>query len=273
MRIAIKYTLGLIVLLFSMVSCEEIIDVKLPEMEPRLVIDASITENQSCIVTITKTQSFNDSLPPETIQGATIILTDDLGNREELEGGSGRYGGVYISSLSGTVGAKYTLTVIIEGQEYVAEAMLPAPIPVDSIYIYNIQPGKDHWYSPCIVYQDPPGEKNYYHPLVYINNDLLRTIYYDDDEYRDGLMIHNILYFNKEHNNDNELEIGDHITVEFQTINEGAYTYYRTSDSFTVGTNPISNFSGGVLGCFKAYNTTFAEVVITEDIIYTPPKK
>lgn len=268
---SIKY-IFITILFAGLISCEEIINLDLDEIEPRLVIDASITEGQECLVSLSMTRDFREDWSLDGVDGATIILSDNKDNQETVSNTS-RTSGLYVLPIRGEVGVEYTLRVILDGKEYEAKATIPPAIEIDSIYIYNIQPGKDPWYSPCIVFQDPPGVDNYYHPLVYINNDLLRTIYYSDDEYRDGLEVHDILYFDKESYNDRELEIGDHIMIEFQAIDKGTYTFYRTANSFASGTNPVSNFSGDVLGCFKAYNTTIKETVITEDIIYTPPKK
>lgn len=251
-------------------SCEEIVTLDLKKIEPRIVIDASITENQECFVSITKTQNFNDSFPSESVNGASITISDSNGRTESFKE-SRQYAGLYMASVTGVVGVEYTLDVVLDGQKYTAKATIPPVVPIDSIYIYNIQPGKDPWYSPCIVYRDPPGKGNYYHSLVYVNGNLMRTIHLSKDEFNDGLVVDDILYFNEEHNNDEELKIGDHIMVEFQSLDVGAYTFYN-SIAFSSGTNPISNFSGGVLGCFKAYNTDIKEVVIEENIIYTPPK-
>lgn len=264
----IKYIF--IAFLLALVSCEEIVDLKSGEIEPRIVIDATITENQECLISITKTQKFYDDFPGEEVGGAVITLKDDKGQSEVMRG-SKQYAGIYISSIKGVVGVEYTLEVAIDGEKYVAKATIPPVTPIDSIYIYNIQFGKEPWYSPCVVFRDIPDKANYYHSLVYVNGNLLRTIYLTDDEYRDGLEIHDILHFNKEHNNDEELEIGDQITVELQSLDKGAYTFYN-SIAFSTGTNPISNFSGGVLGCFKAYNTDIKDIIIEENIIYTPPK-
>jgi len=269
MQNIIRYLFVLVTIL-GLISCEEIVDLDLKEIKPRIVIDASITENQECVVAITRTQQFNESFPAEMIGGATITISNSDGRSEQLKD-TRHYAGVYISSMTGVVGMEYTLDVVIEGEKYTAKATIPPVVPIDSIYIYNIQPGTEPWYSPCIVYHDPPGKGNYYHSLVYVNGNLMRTIHLSKDEYTDGLVVDDILYFNKEHNNDEELKVGDHIMVEFQTLDVGAYTFYN-SIAFSTGTNPISNFSGGVLGCFKAYNTDTKDVIIEEDIIYTPPK-
>jgi len=110
--------------------------------------------------------------------------------------------------------------------------------------------------------------------MLYVNGYLMRSIYLSDDEYRNGLQVERILFFDKEDNNDNELQIGDHIWVNMQTLDKGMYKFYKSLYSVAAGgaTNPITNFTGGALGCFKAYGSSSKEITIREEHIYTENK-
>lgn len=48
-------------------------------------------------------------------------------------------------------------------------------------------------------------------------------------------------------------------------------SYYTMMYSVAAGgtTNPLTNFTGGALGCFKAYGTSYKKITINEDHIYT----
>ncbi len=261
--------LRIIILLLSFISCEEVINIDLKESAPRLVIDASITDSSPCIIALTESQGFYSDEPYTRISGATIVLSDNMGNKEIVK--ETKEKGIYMSIMSGETGNTYSLNISLNKEIYEAKATIPKAVPIDSLYIYNVKVSKDNWYSPCIRFLDPSEEENYYYTMMYVNGTMMRSIYLNDDEFRNGLITDRILYFDKEDNNDEELKIGDHIRVEMQTLDKGMYTFYKSLYSIAAGgaTNPISNFSGGVLGCFKAYSSSYKEITISKDHIYT----
>ncbi|MFT4221494.1 DUF4249 domain-containing protein [Dysgonomonas sp.] len=261
--------LWIIILLLSFISCEEVINIDLKESEPRLVIDANITDSSPCIIALTESQGFNSNKPYTRISGAIIELYDNMGNKEIIRETKDK--GIYMSLMAGKTGRTYTLNISIEKEKYEAKATIPKAVPIDSLYIYNVKVGKDDWYSPCVIFRDPGEEENYYYTMMYVNGTMMRSIYLNDDEFRNGLIIERILYFDKEDNNDENLKIGDHIRVEMQTLDKGMYTFYKSLYSIAAGgaTNPTSNFTGGALGCFKAYGSSYKEITISKDHIYT----
>ncbi|MDR1089894.1 MAG: DUF4249 domain-containing protein [Prevotella sp.] len=261
--------LWIIILLLSFISCEEVVNIDLKESEPKIVIDANITDSSPCFIILTESQGFNNNKPSKRISGATIELYDGRGNKETVK--ETKEKGIYMSLMTGRTGGTYTLNVSIGGEKYEAKATIPEAVPVDSLYIYNIRIGKDDWYSPCIIFQDPAREKNYYYTMMYVNGTMMRSIYLNDDEFRNGLVVERILYFDKEDNDDEKLKIGDHVRVEMQTLDKGMYTFYRSLHSVAAGgaTNPLTNFTGEALGCFKAYGASYKEITISKGHIYT----
>ena len=270
MKLIYNYIVILVIASFFM-SCEEVVNVKLNSAEPRLVIDGSITSGEPCLVFLSMTQSFHDNGAYKRISGATIELTDDTGNREILVESINEKG-AYFSAMLGEANKKYHLKVLVEKGVYEASATIPVVVPIDSIYIYNIRVGKENWYSPTVIFDDPAGIENYYYSSITLNSKLLNTIYLDDDEFQDGVKeVHNILFYDSESNNDEDIKLGDEITVNMQTLDKGMYTFYKSIFSVAAGgaTNPITNFSGDVLGCFKAYSSSSKTIIVSESHIYT----
>lgn len=250
------------------VSCEEKTILDLKTAEPRLVIDAAISEGFPCTVKLTMTQSFYDNVPYRRVSGATVILTDDSGYSEVLQEEYGN-SGVYQSSLIGEVDYLYTLRVVVDGETYEASGTIPRPVQLDEVYIYDIKAGGKSYYSPSVIYQDPAGVKNYYYTKVSVNDRVLKTLYLHDDDNRDGKLIHRILFFDKEANGDEALNTGDNLDIEMQSIDYGMYEFYRSWSSFAGGnSNPTTNFSGDVLGCFKAYSSSYISMVVSSDGIF-----
>jgi hypothetical protein len=150
--------LWIIILLLSFISCEEVIDIDLEESEPRIVIDANITDSSPCFIMLTESQGFNNNKPYRRISGAAIELSDDRGNKETVK--ETKEKGIYMSLMTGRTGRTYTLNVSAGGQKYEAKAAIPEAVPIDSLYIYNIRIGKDDRYSPCIIFQYPVVKEN-----------------------------------------------------------------------------------------------------------------
>jgi len=251
-------------LLFS--ACEEVVNIELAQAEPRDVVDAYIMENSPCVILLTQSKGFYDENSYKRVSGAIIELSNDKGESEILAESS-RETGLYLSSIVGEVGHTYKLKIISGENIYEAEATIPKVVPIESVYIYRVKIAGDWIFSPCVVFQDPADEENYYYTTLYVNGKSMRSIYLDSDEYRNGLKIENILFYDKDDNNDEELKAGDQLRIEMQTLDKGMYTFYRSLNSVAAGggTNPLTNITGGALGCFKAYNSTFIDYTVTED--------
>lgn len=265
----ITNSLSVIIMTLLFASCEEIVDIDLKSAAPKYVIDATISENMECIVTITKSQAFRDNSSYEKISGAVIELTDESGNSEIVKERIFEPG-VYSSEMKGVIHTTYRLKVTIDDVVAEASGTIPQAIPIEETYIYEIKVGSSSWYSPSFIFNDPIGEENYYYTILTINDRTMKTIYLHNDEYRNGKKVHKILFFNRQDNNDEDLKTGDYAQIEMQAIDKGAYTYYKSFSSVAAGgaTNPLSNFSGNVLGCFKAYNPSFGYLSVSVDAIY-----
>lgn len=250
------------IVLISFLSCETEVDLALDTVEPRLVIDASIGFQQPCRVILSKTQDYWDQNSPTFIGGAKIILSDEEGNEEELVD----LGDVYVSKMIGMIGKSYTLTIEVEEEVYQATDKIPTFVPIDSIYLYRLDMGAEVYYYPQIAFDDPKAEKNYYYQILSINGNAMQETNVEDDKYSDGLTMRTILYFDNEENNDEELKPKDVISVEMQTLGEGAYTFYNTisSPGGVANSNPVSNFSGDVLGMFKTYSSSFIDITLED---------
>ncbi|MCC5928320.1 MAG: DUF4249 domain-containing protein [Cyclobacteriaceae bacterium] len=131
----------LAVIIFS--SCEDEIFPTLRDVPQVLVIDAWITNQQSPqVIKITRTQSYFDQTRPVGVNGALVMVEDNLGNTFNfIPGGeSGTYvwdpqesGGVF-----GEIGRTYTLRVSYNDNLYEAESVMGRVPEIDSIgYIFE----------------------------------------------------------------------------------------------------------------------------------------
>ena len=271
----IKHYIYTFIATICLYSCEKVVDLNLDTIEPRLVIDASLSANGSssasgCFAILTKTQNFNSPGMPELVSDATVTLTDNttsITTALTFDSGSGRYR----TPIAIITGRSYTMTVIYEGATYSATETVPDAVPIDELYFIRIKMGKedDPYMMPTIVFMDPPIERNYYKCILYVNDRRMSTVYLNDDEYKNGKRFPWSLFFDSSDNNDDELKIGDKVRVEMSSLAYGSYFYFQTLTSVAAGggTNPISNFSGDVLGVLKAYADSSIEEVISESNI------
>ena len=130
-----------IVAVLTLCTCVDPYTPNLKGYQPLLVIDGMLTDaNSSYKVILTRT--FQEQISePESVTGATVFITDDIGTSSYLsEAGNGVYKTDSIE-FQGAVGRTYTLHVQTkDGQVYESEPCLMLPVPdIDSIYYQKDQ--------------------------------------------------------------------------------------------------------------------------------------
>lgn len=244
--------LAVLILLFTVSSCEKEIDVDLRSVTPRIQIEGIVKQDQFATVRVSQTLDFSDNSGYPFLKGAIVKISDDAGNSEILlQNSTGWYVG---EKIRGEIGHTYTLSVIYEEKEYTATSKIPPLVKLDSLSMYKV-PIMDYA-IPMVHYTDPKGEINqYYRCLVYINGkqlpDMTEQVF--DCEFTDGSPMHEPLAVFTYDNDNDPVKKGDEILIEFQCIDKGAHTFFDTLSKIEdKKTNPISNISGGALGYFCA---------------------
>lgn len=270
-----KKILYSILLFFSFYSCEEVVDVDMPTITPRLVIDAQLTQVEygdtigGCRVILTHTQDFKTAFTFDPILDAKVTLYDTKARiLEEMYYDPSVE--MFLAGMRIIRGREYRITVEYENEKYEATETVPGVVPADSMYFMKIKmtESEDAMMIPILVFKDPVDERNYYGGELYVNGKRMKIINCYDDEYKNGLMIEAMYSFDKSDNNDEGLKVGDVVRIEMDNLAYGSYHYLRTLYAVSGGAaNPITNFSGSVLGCMKAYSRTVIEKTVTEDLI------
>lgn len=138
-----KKTLYLLITLLSILSCEEVVDINVPESTPRLVIDASIERQFSgtgdfigdvALVNLSLTTPFF-SEEPKFINNAEVVLTDVDNNKTfrfqsvDLQGNFE----IIDSSFEILNDVEYKLTVIYDNEAYESTEVLNFSTPFTNI--------------------------------------------------------------------------------------------------------------------------------------------
>ena len=149
-------------------GCERVVDVDIPDPEPRLVVEGRIelvknAPSGTQRIRLSTTAGFFDSRPTPPATGAIVTVVDGAGRAyafPEIE--AGLYG---TEHLFARVGETYTLFLEYAGDVYEASALLRGVPPIDSLYFVFEEESlfiEEEGYRAAIDFEDPAGVPNYY---------------------------------------------------------------------------------------------------------------
>lgn len=250
-------------------SCEDVIEVELDYMKPKLVIEGVITDDDNqCIIKLSKTTDYFNHNANPAVSDAVITLTDNTGTVVEFnEVEPGNYLGENVHAKSSM---DYTLSIFSEGKLYMAEANIPQRVTIDSLTC--------HYNPESILYEvgyvvschfsDPEESRNYYRLKTYNINDKSKARY-SKDLYNDDVKNGNNVVLTWSYD---VYQQSDTVVVELYSLDEKTYDYYKTlfpisggseMMSFTTPANPNTNLSNGALGYFGAYTISRDTIIIS----------
>ena len=218
-----RYILPVLIILFFS-NCEKVIDLEVPSIEPKLIIDASfevmfdqnpIVSNNSVKLRLSA-DYFEDVIP--IVTDATVFLTN-LSNNEEILFSDVNADGDYEPSdpFFPLDGVEYELTVIYNNETYKGKAT-----KVKTSKLITVEQGEKTLFSGDeielkISFQDNEAQENYYLFNIDIYNYLAI-----EDRYFDG-SIYNFSYFYENEN----IEFPKSIPIKLSGITKEYFTYFR----------------------------------------------
>uniref|UniRef100_UPI00321664A2 DUF4249 domain-containing protein n=1 Tax=uncultured Draconibacterium sp. TaxID=1573823 RepID=UPI00321664A2 len=262
----LKYIL-ILLLAFLVISCEELIDIELNSVSPKLVAEGVIEQEQPAWLRLSYTSDYFSKDTTIYYKHSTVTITDENGNSELLQyEGEGLYRGKEILGQSNTI---YTLSFTEGKNSYQASSTLYPPITIKEVgfirtRIQTLEENRTA-YKINIIYKNNPNEENYYLFRFYINeklqndwNTLANSSYYPNDSH----LVYQParVYFDK----------GDKVRVVAYTLDEATYNYYNQLNDLLVNGfesastpyNPMSNFGDEVLGYFSAWSSYTIDAVV-----------
>jgi hypothetical protein len=244
----------------TFVACRKNINVDVKNATPQVVIEANLSnianDTNSGYVLVSKTVNYSADNAPNYVTNAAVYLSDNAGNVDTL---IQPFPGKYKIKNVGVPGTKYTLTVMVDGQTYVANNTMPATVYLDTIFsIPSFFGGKTNNVI-VPVFLDKAGEKNYYRYVQYVNKVRQPQVHINDDQFNDGLYTQYGIF-----NGELDVKVGDTVTIDLQNIDASAYLYWYSlaQNQNTTPANPVSNFSNGALGYFSAYAQYTRSIVV-----------
>ena len=261
----------LVLLLVINSSCTERIDISLDDSTVKLVVEGSITtERKSHKVFLSTTSGYFYNQKPESVQGATISISDGVNNYNLTETGPGVYQTAQF--VRGSEGITYTLNIKLNSQvggytEFTASSkILPVANPDSVKLLYHPEWSSSGLWEVMCYFQDPPTT-DFYRFLVSKNgilvSDTLDEWIVTDDRFFNGYYVNGatVAYLDQG-TNEERLTSGDIVVVEMNNLSEEYANFIWNSQSEIRGSYPLfsgppanvkGNISNGAIGFFSAH--------------------
>lgn len=246
--------------LFS--ACTKEIDLPLENASNKVVIEGEVHEGVGPhTVRLSRSVAFDTPNDFPGITNATVTLSDDQGNSEQLTMTSN---GLYSSSgIVGVQGRNYHMSVIVEGSTYVAECRMPVAVALDSVRVDSLLVLGTYEKVIFATYTDPAGLGNRYRFSFAVNGEQQKGILVQNDLVEDGVTAEQPLNFM----DDGQLLSGDTVEASMSCISQEVYRYLSALAQNIGGetaapSDPPSNISNGALGYFSAHTTSRKTVIV-----------
>jgi hypothetical protein len=220
-------------------SCEDVVELELPDGEAQLVVDGWLTDQvgEKKVRLSTTTNYFNNS-GNTFVAGAEVILYVENEPKDTL---IEKTNGVYTTDYVGQIGLSYHLyirTATGEVYESVPEMLHAVPV-ISAIYSTFKEEStfEDEGYYISIDTNEPLGLGNHYWWKQYVNGEYQNEpfdLLFESDEFVDGNPI-----LNFEVTINNPLELGDTYLIQQLSISEGAFDFLTALQTQTASVGSL----------------------------------
>ena len=286
---------SLILILLLIISCEKNVTVEIPKASEEIVVEGKIETDTFPIVFLSHTLPFfgeinTKDILQNSVTGATVIV-DDGTTTDTLLQIDPSYGIYFGTTIRGTPGKKYKLTVIAEGKTLHAVTSIPLAVKLDSVW-WKPYANRDslgfawahlsdpdtignsyRWYAQRINhyrYGDDKGkikDSTFIPPPGSVFDDKFINSKSFDLSFPRGRF-----QFSKKEDDSNDEEFffkrGDTIVLKFCSIDRPHFEFWRTEETQVRNNgNPFgspapitSNIEGG-LGIWGGYSPSFDTII------------
>ena len=261
----------------AITSCEDVIDVNLPEVETRLVVDGLLRVDKSeefvdVRITMRETSVFFDENQPTQVENAVInySVLNDSGLFESLsfshlvEEAPGT--GVYvpdpnfssdqrIRTASAEPGVVFVLQVTHKGKRYFAQTEYAPTVPID-----NLEQGNDTFIddeeTEVIVTFTDDGDNDNFYVFDFMYGEFLTV----EDEFFQGQQFEFSYFY------DDKVMAGQDVTISILGADEDFYNYMdlvleQTQNNGGVFQTPVATVRGNVFDVTGLDNITVLDNV------------
>jgi hypothetical protein len=250
-------------------SCIDVIDLKVRDSKPHVVIEAILDATDSvCIVNATYSRNLFESNTEQKVDAKSIILTNKTTNFKYnfLKNEDGTY---YSSNIKTNEGDIFEIQITDkDNNTYSAIAKTPEQTPFFLVIfkkienLFNDKQQQAHY--GLAYWLDSPNKPSFYKYSLFKNDTLYdKSLMYTSDDFA----INDTMQFGMR----SLFYDGDTILFQLQTINEDTYMYFwQVQDIMRSGLggsapyNPKSSFNNNALGYFCIKQHKNIKFVISE---------
>jgi hypothetical protein len=267
------------VLILFAASCTERIDIELDSSYSRLVVEGNIsTDTMAHTIILSRSTDYYTDQPPPRISNAVVKLDDGVNPSITLVENSFEPGHYQTpADYFGVPGRTYDISVELAEDlnginQYEAESSLRPVTTIDSIQVvYNVD-----WegYEVKIYALDPPSVDFYTFSVLkngVMLTDTINELGITDDSFYNGNYTNGITVYFLNGEGDEQVIIGDTITLRMSSITEDYFYFIADflNETFEFR-NPLfsgppanisTNLSEGAVGFFAAYSNAYSSVV------------
>lgn len=283
------------IILVFLVSCEKSVSFDLDEAAPKLVVEATIENNQPPVVILSRSLNYFSKITPDILASSFVrnaevfvsngILTHRL--KEYAVPLAGGYTFYYYSndtinpvgSFTGALNTEYSLRIVSEGKEYKATTRIPLITKqIDSLF-WKQAPGSNDSNKIALMVKatDPPGYGDYIRYFTRRNSEPFYPAEHSvfDDQIIDGTTYEVEVERGQDRNlphvdGHNFFDKGDTVTFKLCNIDKATFSFWRTMEfsydnlgnPFGTPTKILGNISNNALGYFGGYAAQFRTIII-----------
>lgn len=279
-----------------LVSCEKAVDLKIDNVTPKLVVEATIENDQPPQVILTQSFQYFASinladLSNSFVRGAVVEISNgQLTHRlkeyriEPFPGISLYYYGIDSAQLStaflGRLNTSYSLSIRVGGALYTAQTRIPnITRRIDSLYWKPAPALLNDTTKVALMFRgtDTPGLGDYIRYFTKQNRDPfypgLNSVF--DDQFIDGSSFDVQIERGVPRNGSLDegysfFDRGDTVVFKLCNIDKGCFDFWRTMEfsyasvgnPFSSPTRVLSNIQGNALGYFGGYAAQYQQLII-----------
>ena len=285
------------IIVISLTACEKSVEFKLDEVTPKLIVEATIENNQPPVIYLSKSLAYFSSIDQSTLANNFVhnaevyvsngTLTHKL--KEYIIPVSGGYNFYYYSTdfsnpasaFLGQFNKQYSLRIVSEGKEYTATTQIPnITRRIDSLFWKPAPAGNTpQKVAVMISATDPAGYGDY---IRYFTKRNQEPFFPGHNSVFDDQVIDGTSYTIQVERGTDRSEVsydsealfnkGDTVTIKLSNIDKATYDFWRTMEfsyssvgnPFSSPTKVISNIRGGGLGYFGGYASQYHTLIIPQ---------
>lgn len=256
-----RFYILLFLISFALISCEKELDFEYHEIEPKLVIEGTLSD-EAITVKITETTPMNEKLEENYLTDAEVFLIDEE-NGERLPVYADK-NGIFVANYSPEPGNEYVLEILREGKKYLSHSIMRPATTILGLKFQWIKMPYDYVAVLQILFRALENDDCYW-IRIYRNGAPYKWLTADNSASVNGVINEVVMTSRKDLDKEDDKDIlrdGDEVAVTVNVISREMFDYLTAIEG---NSNGPQMFSGDFcLGYFMA------SASVSDSIIFRP---